>query len=168
MLVPAMAYKDKLLEKFAKEMYTDRYFYYVGYGHSHSLPQITDSDNTYQWAIMSDDKIVGWFAYKIYSDIDSVENFGLYSFNDDDSSIMRNALSLGKDVYNKMEELIKSYHKVSWRVIGGNPVIGSYDRLCKKFYGNKVHLHDTCKDNHGKYHDEFIYEIIDGGRLLDV
>lgn len=163
MLVPAICYKEELLRKFAKEIYTERYFFYTGYGHSHNLPVIseTDSDNIYQYAIVDKKKnVIGWFAYKIYVDTQSAENFGLYAFDDEDYSIMRNALVLGHDVFNKMEELVNTYHRVSWRLIQGNPIEPSYDRFCAKHNGNKVVLHDVTVDPWGQYRGESIFEII--------
>lgn len=171
MLVPALVHKEELLKKFAKEIYSERFFYYSGYGHCHGIPNIaeTDNDNIYQWAILSNDKVIGWLAYRVYTDTKSVENFGLYAFEDEDYSIQRNALALGRDVYNKIHELAEIYHRVSWRVIGGNPVIRSYNAICKEFsnkenyYVNSVQLTDVTVDAKGQYHDEVIYEIINKG-----
>lgn len=168
MLAPAIAYKDELLKKFAKEIYTEKYFYYIGYGHAHDLPQIADSnsDNAYMYAILDIRKeIIGWFAYRIYTDTNSVENFGLYAFDDPDYSIVRNALTLGRDVHSKLYELVEQHHRVSWRAISGNPVINSYDGLLKEFSNkgymvNSVRLHDITVDAKGTYHDEIIYEVI--------
>jgi hypothetical protein len=164
MLVPAICYKEELLKKFSKEIYTDRYFLYAGYPHSHQLPVIDDSDDNYRWAIVdkdpeSDDPSnlvpIGYLAYKVYSDTNSVENFGLYAFED-----IPKSSCLGTDVRDKLIELINTYHRVSWRMIGGNPIQHSYDWVVKKYNGNIVQLHDVLKDSYGNYRDEFIYEII--------
>lgn len=164
MLVPALLYKEELLKKFSAEMYSDRYFYYVGWRGEHTLPQIDDRSNHYIWAIVDQNDPIGYFAYAIDFDTSCAYNFGLYSFAED-QSIMRNASILGRDVFNKLEELVNSYHRVSWRVIGGNPVINSYDSFCvrceyKGFKVTRVELHDVCKDPQGNYRDEIIYEII--------
>jgi hypothetical protein len=45
-------------------------------------------------------------------------------------------------------------------MIGGNPVKRHYDKFCAKHNGNRVVLHDVCKDENGNYRDEYIYEII--------
>ena len=45
-------------------------------------------------------------------------------------------------------------------MVGGNPVEKHYDRLCKRYNGNKFVLTDVFKDRYGKYHDSVIYEII--------
>lgn len=152
MLVPALLYKDKLLELFAKEMYTDNYFLYMGYLHGHQLPNITDEDCTYQWAIInSNDEVIGYLSYRIYGD--SVINFGLYSFD-------RGNPIVGKELFNKMEELAKNYHRIEWHMVGGNPVKKHYDKFCQKYNGNVIVLHDVMKDSNGNYRDEYIYEII--------
>lgn len=172
MLKPAYLYKDELEKKFAEVMYNDEYFLYTGYTHSHGLPKIGTFDNEYQWAIVSPkrviyvdeyenitepteipEKIIGWFAYRVQPETDTVLNFGLYSFN-------RGNPIIGKDVFEKMEELVFSHRRIEWRVIGGNPVIKHYDKFCERFLGNKVTLHDVTKDYNGIYRDEYIYEIV--------
>ena len=169
MLVPALLHKGELLGKFVQEMYTDKYFYYSGYGYSHELPNIEDKcqDCVYQYAVVDrKENVLGWFAYRIYPDLKSVENFGLYAFKDSAYSAFKSALILGRDVYNEIQRLIQEYHRVSWRVISGNPVIRSYDKLYKqfshdtRFHTNRVELHDVTIDPHGNYHNEIIYEII--------
>lgn len=92
---------------------------------------------------------------------ESVYNFGLYSFDKGNPLI-------GYDLFTEMERLVSLYHRVEWRMIGGNPVKKHYDRFCKKHGGNVVRLHDVCKDPLGHYVDEYIYEIVkedkaDGG-----
>ena len=154
MLKPAMLYKDELEKKFAEVMYDDDYFLYMGYAHGHELPKIGTFDNEYQWAIVSpkSEKIIGWFAYRVQPETDTVLNFGLYSFD-------RGNPIIGKDVFEKMEDLVFSHRRLEWRVIGGNPVIKHYDKFYERFLGNKVTLHDVTKDHNGIYRDEHIYEI---------
>lgn len=155
MLKPAILYKDIIEEKFAEQLYSDDFFYYSGYGACNSLPEIKAEDNRYQWAIVSEgtDEVIGYFAYYIDYGTDTVSNFGLYSFK-------RTGFLIGRDVLNKMEELIKEHRRIEWRMIGGNPVKRSYDKLCEMYHGNCVHLHDVTQDAHGGWHDEYIYEIV--------
>lgn len=153
MLVPAIIYRDELLKLFAKHLYTEGYFYYNGYAHSNGLPEIRAEDHLYQYAIIDNDRVVGYFSYKIWEAPDTAMNFGLFSFD-------QNNTVIGRDVYNKIRELIKTHRRIEWRMISGNKVQPTYDHLCKKFGGNKVILHDVCKDNYGNYHDEHIYEIV--------
>lgn len=173
MLKPAMLYKDELEKKFASVMYDDDYFLYMGYAHGHELPKIEPMDNVYLWAIVCETKInidplgvfqelkymptkenvIGYFAYQIQPETDTVLNFGLYSFD-------RGNLLIGYDVYHKMQELVKNHRRIEWRVIGGNPVIRHYDKFCYMNNGRKVTLHKVVKDPNGVYRDEHIYEIV--------
>jgi hypothetical protein len=158
MLVPAICYKDEIEKLFVKEIYSEDYFYYAGYAHGHELPNISTKDYEYQYAIVtSTDKVIGYLAYRINSFSNCVYNFGLYSFDKGNPLI-------GKDLYEKMEELVSQYHRVEWKMIGGNPVQKHYDKFCMKHHGRKVILRDVCKDSKGKWHDEYIYEIIKRGK----
>ena len=155
MLVPAILRKDELEKLFAEHIYDEDMFMYNGYPHCNQLPNFTPKENEYKWAIVDkENKVIGYFGYYINSHCDSVCGFGLYSFKRD--SI------IGIDVYKKMKELIGNYHRIEWRMIGGNPVKKHYDRICKRYNGNMVLLHEVIKDSHGNYHDEYIYEIIAG------
>lgn len=120
----------------------------------HYIPDFTPKDNDYKWVIISprEEKVIGYFAYYIDGVVDSVYNFGLYSFE-------RNPV-VGYCVYNKMLELIKNHRRIEWRMIAGNPVEKHYDKICKQFGGNKITLHNVIKDTSGQYVDEYIYEIV--------
>ena len=154
MLKPAILYKNKILELFAKELYTEDYFYYNGYDCGSCLPTIEPREDVYTYACVDkSDNVIGYLTYRIYSLTDTVCDFGLYSFD-------KGNPILGVDVLRKLKELISKYHKVEWRVIEGNPVKRHYDKFCKKYNGNIIHLHDTSKDLDGRFRDSFIYEII--------
>lgn len=158
MLVPAIAHKDELLKKFSNEIYTEKYFYYIGYAHVSELPAIGTQDNCYQYAIIDtkrekDDQVIGYLAYTLDPVTDSVSRFGLYSF--DQGNVI-----VGEDLHNKMEELYNNHHRIEWRVISGNPVIKHYNKFCNDHRGTKVTFHDVCKDLEGNYRDEYVYEII--------
>ena len=45
-------------------------------------------------------------------------------------------------------------------MIDGNPVEKHYDKFRQKYHGKKYVLTDVFKDRCGKYHNEFIYEIV--------
>ena len=153
MLKPAILYKDALEKLFAEDIYTERYFYYSGYGHCFELPNIRAQDNYYQWAIIDSDVLVGYLAYHIDPVTDTVSRFGLYSFSEGNQVVIR-------DTYLLLEDLVKTYHRLEWRIIEGNHAKRGYDNFCKKHHGNCVCLHDVTKDPKGNYRDEYIYEII--------
>lgn len=67
---------------------------------------------------------------------------------------------VGKDLFDKMEELASQLHRIEWRMVGGNPVERSYDKFCEKHNGKKHILKDAIKDAKGNYHNDVIYEIV--------
>ena len=162
MLKPAILYKDELEKLFAAEIYTERYFYYCGYLYYFDLPVIKAQSEHYQWAIIERDEylldgVIGYLAYRVNPTTDNVYNFGLYSFDEGNQTVIR-------DTYDKLEELVRDHHRVEWRVIDGNHAKRGYDSFCKKHNGNIVCLHDVTKDLKGEYRNEYIYEIVKESR----
>lgn len=155
MLKPAILYKEILERKFAEQLYSDDYFYYNGYAAGTTMPvEIKSQENLYQYAIVNkDNEVVGFLSYRLLPDLNEATCFGLYSFEKGNAII-------GRDLFRKMEELISLSHRVSWKVVGGNPVKRHYDKFCLKYNGNICHEHDVTKDKYGNYHDMFTYEII--------
>ncbi len=157
MLIPAILKKDEIVHKFQEKYYTEDMFYETG-GLNNWLPNIEDcpSASQHQYAIINnkdEQKVIGYLSYYVDYVAMSASNFGLISFDKGNAIV-------GKDLYNKMQELLKTMHRIEWRMIGGNPVERSYDRFCNKYGGTKYVLHDACKDKDGNYRNDVIYEII--------
>ena len=87
-------------------------------------------------------------------------NFGLFSFE-------RGNLQVPKDIFEKLEELVSTLHRVEWRAVGGNPACRGYDSFIKRHNGVKHVLEDSIIDKDGNYHNDIIYEIGKGGGLDD-
>lgn len=166
MLKPAILFKDEIEKKIAEHLYTDEFFYYSGYAGGNTFSEIKTEDNRYQWAIIEEREkivnlnqietkeiVIGYFAYYIDFPTDSVSNFGLFSFDPGNPLI-------GFDVFHKMKELIMEHRRIEWRMVSGNHIKRSYDKLCQRYKGRCVRLYDVIKDIHGNWHDEYIYEII--------
>ncbi len=155
MLKPAILYKEELLKKFSEDIYTERYRFYSGYTYGFELPTIEVKDNHYQFAILEDvsERLIGYLAFSIDTYTNSVYNFGLYSFDEGNITVIW-------DTYKMLERLIKKHHRIEWRCIGGNHAERGYDHFCKKHNGIKHILHDATKDADGNYVNVFIYEII--------
>lgn len=156
MLVPAMLYKDEIKKKFLEYIYTEDMIYYTGY--LVNCPPKIDEDNDgsyYQYAIVDNGKLIGYFSYRIDWYSSCADQFGLFSFD-------RNNRKIGLDVYRELRKIIYDYqiHRLEWRMIGDNPVEKHYDKFCEKYSGKKFVLTDAVKDRFGKYHDDVIYEII--------
>lgn len=157
MLVPAILYREQIKKEFQKCYYTQDMMYETG---SHlGIPQFQDSNYTcsqFQYAIIDkNEKLIGYLGYSVDWYASKAYNFGLFSFD-------RGNILVGRDVFDKLEELIKTLHRVEWRAVGGNPACRGYDSFIERHNGTKHVLKDSIKDKNGEYHDDFIYEIVSG------
>ena len=157
MLKPAILYRDEIIRGIREHFYTDDMLYVSG-NIDNWTPDIADCpiEGLYQWAIVNNDgKLVGYLGYRIDFYASKAYNFGLYSFD-------RGNPLIGKDLFEKLEEIVHSYHRVEWRAVSGNPACRGYDAFIKKHNGKCHALKDAIRDTHGNYHDHLIYEIIKG------
>ena len=155
MLKPAALYKGMLEQKMKEWYYTDDMMYYSGCLNN-VLPDVDEVpyETLYQYAIVSDKgNLIGFLSYRIdyYSSV--AYNFGLFSFD-------RGNITIGRDVFQKLEELTSKFHTVTWRMVSGNPAERNYDSFCKKHNGDKIVIRDYIKDREGNYRDSIIYNII--------
>lgn len=158
MLVPAILYKEQIKREFQKHFYSNDMMLETGGLHNWT-PDIDESPdfNTRQYAIVGkDEELIGYLAYKINYYNSSVYNFGLFSFD-------RGNAILGRDLYNHMNELVQKYHRIEWRMVGGNPIERHYDKYCEMHQGTKHILKDAVRDETGNYRNDVIYEIVNGG-----
>lgn len=154
MLKPALLYKDEIYKKFAEYMYEDEYFFYSACRDGVLIPEIKSKDCLYQFAIVNKyDKICGYIKYSVDVWNDAVYGFGLYSFD-------KGNVLIGKDTFELLKTLVKTYRRIEWNCVSGNPAERSYDKFCSLYDGNKVLLHDAIKDKYGNFHDSIIYEIV--------
>lgn len=155
MLVPAILYKDEIIKGMQKYFYTNDMMFETGCMENWT-PHIFDCPNEsqFQYAIIDkSEKLIGYLGYSVDWYTSKVYNFGLFSFD-------RGNILVGRDVFNKLEELIKTFHRVEWRAVGGNSACRGYDSFIKSHGGNKHILKDAIKDKDGNYHDDIIYEIV--------
>ena len=155
MLVPAILYKEQIKKEFQKYYYTIDMLYETGCMCNWS-PEIAECPNEsqFQYAIVDkNEKLIGYLGYSVDWYASKAYNFGLFSFD-------RGNILVGRDVFDKLEELIKTLHRVEWRAVGGNPACRGYDSFIERHNGTKHVLKDSIKDKSGKYHDDIIYEIV--------
>lgn len=155
MLVPAVLYKEQITKEFQKLYYTTDMLYETG-STEQWCPEIANCPESwqFQYAIVDNNKkLIGYLAYVVDYYCSKAYNFGLISFD-------KGNVILGRDLFNKMEELVSTLHKIEWRMVGGNPVERSYDKFCFKHNGKKHILKDSIRDAQGNYRDDIIYEII--------
>ena len=156
MLIPAMLHKEEIRNLLKKYIYSEEMFFYSGWN-GYSVPEFPDEFDgcDFRYAIVDNDKVIGYFSYTFDMHSKCLRNFGLYSFD-------RGNPIIGKDILYEIKRIIKEYqpHRMEWRMIGGNPVERHYDKFCKRYNGKKFVLTDACMDRKGIYHDDVIYEII--------
>lgn len=159
MLEPAICNQEILRRKFSKLLYTDEYYYYTGYIHASTLPTFEAEDNHYDYAVVFDYNVSGYFSYQIDPSTDTVYNFGLMSFNGNPQVL--------HECYLKFQELVENHRRIEWRMIGGNPIKPLYDKLIQKYkdkyYTNILEFKDVLKDKKGEYQNSYIYEIVKKG-----
>lgn len=155
MLVSAILYKDQIIKEFQKYYYTTDMLYETGCMENWT-PDIVDCPNEsqFQYAIVDkNEKLIGYLGYLVDWYASKAYNFGLFSFD-------RGNVLVGKDIFDKLEELVNALHRIEWRAVGDNPACRGYDNFIKKHNGNKHILKDAIKDKDGNYHDDIIYEIV--------
>lgn len=154
MLVPAILFKSEIENGYKKLFYTSDMLFESG-SLNQSIPDIAENMNEgwFQYAIIGGEKVIGYLGYYVNYYTSNVYNFGLISFD-------RGNPLIGKDLFEKMEELVSRFHRIEWRMIGGNPVERSYDKFCEIHNGTKHVLKDALKDAEGNYRDSIIYEIV--------
>lgn len=159
MLVPAILYKNDIEEKLRMRYYTDEYFYYVG-GIGADVPEIVpiDSEGTeYQYACLVDDRIEGYFSFKINWNSRMMYYLSIYGFGSKRYTFIKEVLSMILMVIHEWK-----VHRVEWCCVEGNKSKPMYDRFIKKIGGmpNILYKRDVLKDRTGKYHGIYIYEVI--------
>ena len=154
MLVPAILFKSEIENGFKKLFYTNDMFF-VNSNLDQWIPDIAENMNEgwFQYAIVDGEKVIGYLGYYVNYYTSNVYNFRLISFE-------KGNLLIGKDLFEKMEELVSRFHRIEWRMIGGNPVERSYDKFCERHKGIKHVFKDVLKDAEGNYRDSIIYEIV--------
>lgn len=155
MLVPAILYREQIIEEFRKCFYTTDMLFETGCI-GNWIPTIEDCPEgwQFQYAIVDkDEKLIGYLGYTVDWYASRAYNFGLISFD-------RGNVLVGRDVFDKLEELVNMLHRVEWRAVGGNPACRGYDHFIKRHGGTKHVLKDCNKDKDGIYHDDVIYEIV--------
>jgi hypothetical protein len=154
---PAANYGDEINRKFNEYLYTEDYLLYFGEKGFSRFETVTNDceGTTYQFAILDDEKLIGYISYRIDWFSLNAYNFGLFSFD-------RGNRLIGVALYKILNDVIDKFHihRIEYRMISDNPVQRHYDRFCKKYNGNVVKLTDVFKDRTGKFRDEYIYEII--------
>lgn len=153
MLEPAILWKEAIGRQFKELYYSEEMMYLAG--REPWIPNVDDdSEGTFAWAIVNkEDDLIGYFCYRIKYFESTACDFSVISFDKGNPII-------GKDVFEKMEELVEEFHRVEWTMISGNPVERHYDKFLERHGGRKLVLWDEFRDRNGEFHNQIIYEIV--------
>ncbi|MBQ2663589.1 MAG: hypothetical protein IJH36_00530 [Clostridia bacterium] len=154
---PAILYREEIQRKGRELYYSTDGLYYRGYIGNCDI-EVTETDNEgrlFQWAVIDGSKLIGFISYQIDWYSSNAYAFGLISFDKGNPGI-------GYAMRQIMNHIIKTnkIHRIEWRCVGGNPVKRHYDFFCEQLKGRCFELFDVIKDTEGKYHNEYIYEVI--------
>lgn len=108
MLVPAILYKEQIKKEFQKYYYTTIDMLYETGCMCNWSPEIAECPNEsqFQYAIVDkNEKLIGYLGYSVDWYVSKAYNFGLFFFD-------RGNVLVGRDIFDKLEELISTLHRV--------------------------------------------------------
>lgn len=167
MIKPAIHSSFSVERLFESLAYTDAMFWFRGDA-EFDLPSWESKTKKFQYAVLNVAKdgeehecintitgeyTVGYFEYEVDFATKSVKNIKMLSF-------FKGNILFIKDVYNKIQELMKDFERLEFTIVRGCPAEKHLDRFVKEHQGQKYILHNCIIDRHGKIYDKVIYEII--------
>ena len=158
-LRPAILYKDEIWKEIEKRYFYADGMFYASASLKSFLPDIKVDGRAghFQYAMVdATDKLIGYIEYQIDCYVSRASQFLIFSFAD----TPKEKYQFGKVVHQVIDELTHQMHALEWLAVQGNPACRTYDKLIQRYNGHKLVLHDSRRDKYGKYHDDYIYEIL--------
>lgn len=158
MLVPAILYEEQTAREYEKHHYVKDMLFEVG-GLHNWIPNVYEDPDlrTYRYAVVDeDDSVIGYMKYGVNAYDSCVYNFEVYSF-------VRENTTICNDLIDHIRRLLREYHRIEWRMIGGTPMEKHFDELCEQYGGTKHVLKCVSRDEDGNYRDNIVYEIMGEG-----
>ena len=154
----AILYKEKIWEEIEKRYFYEDDMFYASASLENFLPDIKpDSrEGHFQYAIVDADKLIGYIEYQVNYYVSRASQFLIFSFAD----TTREKYQFGEIVHEVIDELAEQLHGLEWSAVQGNPACRAYDKMIKRYHGQKLVIHDANRDKYGEYHDDYIYEIL--------
>lgn len=156
MLDVAIKYKEQL-DKLQYELwFSDKYKYWNNSIYYQEFQINSDTWNKHQFVSVKDGKVIGYIAYSIARETNSVYSLSVINFSD-------NKIIFGKDLRQALNDIFDKYrfNKIDFTVVIGNPIEKTYDKMVKKYGGNIIGIkRDEAKLIDGKFYDLKLYEIL--------
>lgn len=157
MLKNALLYADQVKTKFLETWYDPKYQYYYGqhqrwiYGgeadHKSWVRQFVSVDKN--------DNVIGFFSYTMDLDTMLAYDFEIINFTDNPYTFSRDLYHLFDDIFLK-----HGFRTIECRVLCGNPIEKSYDRMFRRL-GGRILCQRTsrAKTMNGQLVDDKLYEL---------
>lgn len=157
-LVNAKLYEEQIKRKMWEIWYDEKYQYYFcgNWRSDFSLAYNNDYQKRAFAVLDNNDELLGYISYSVDNELRIAQWFGAINFSDD-------KITFGKALRQVIEDCFLKFglEIVEWKVICGNPIEKSYDRMCEKLGGHIVGIqHRRAVDMAGNVHDSKTYEII--------
>lgn len=152
MLYPAQLYRDEIKNKTTACWYQPKYKYYFT-GDYHEVNIADNADYRRDFACVNNNEVIGYFSYFYNEASRSMVNFGLISFVDNGSILIR-------DVVKHIKTMLENgAQRIEFWFIDDNPVQKLYYKLLYRYGGRVVgYLKRTCFFD-GKFHNTMIFEF---------
>ena len=155
-LVPAINYKNEI-EKYIRSIYYSNESYLMS-GYNHSYNEIIEDDkdgSLFQWAILNNsNQLMGFVSYKIDWYDSNLKKLKLLSFVEGSICV--------KYAMKAIVDKINSYnlHKMTFWCVDKDPMLRRYTNFTNNNGGTIFIIKDEFKDNYGKYHDLYRFDIM--------
>lgn len=157
MLENAKLHRDELQNLFYKIWYDPKYQFYFGGDSRYSLGTNQDDPNRRQFVSLNNKgEIIGYFSYRINSDVRLAESFGAIHFGEDYT------ITFARDLRQLIDDCFEKFgiRTLEFAVICGNPAEASYDKIVEKLGGRILcRRSGRALDLQGNIHDDKLYEI---------
>jgi hypothetical protein len=156
MLDVAIKYKEQLNKLQYDLWFNDKYKYWNNSIYYQEFQINSDTWNKHQFVSVKDGKVIGYIAYNIARETNSVYALSVINFSD-------NKIIFGKDLRQALNDIFDKYrfNKIDFTVVIGNPIEETYDKMVKKYGGNIIGIkRDEAKLIDGKFYDLKLYEIL--------
>ena len=158
MLKLANDYEEELRRLLREASLDYRYMYYFSGPGGNGSDRLGDDTI---WArnfvsVDKDGKLIGYIAYSVDAYAERAYGFGFISFDIGNTTFIRDARIVVSDIFEKY-----NLNSMSWHGYADNPVMGSYERLCKKMGGRQCGFErQVAKLLDGKLHDSISFEVL--------
>lgn len=154
-LVNAKLYENDIKNELYKLWYEEKYQYYFSGLERYDF--VLGNDGLLRsFAVLNNkDSLIGFISYRLDLETMLAYNFGAVNFSSDKLTYGLAMLKVINDCFTRY-----GIKMIEWKVVCGNEIEKSYDKICTKLGGHIVGiLHNRFKSLNGELHNCKIYEL---------